>query len=219
MGDFSAISNGLLRLRLAKSRVKVFGSEGHMFACNATLSESVVREFEAQYRIVLPVDYRSFLLEVGNGGAGPAYGLFPLGMEDGGTGDGPRPWYENDGFVGNLAAPFPHRRPWNDLAGKPEYKEELEDDSSWEDEYQRKKGLWEQVYWATANVNGAIPICHLGCAMRQWLVITGPEAGNVWDDNRADYGGLKPTQCGTRKRTTFLQWYKTWLEDALRQLE
>jgi hypothetical protein len=64
---------------------------------------------------------------------------------------------------------------------------------------------------------GAIPICHLGCALRQWLVITGPEAGNVWCDDRADRGGLYPLQQGRLKRVSFLKWYRSWLNGALRK--
>jgi hypothetical protein len=30
-------------------------------------------------------------------------------------------WSENDGFVGILSKPFPHRGPWNDLSGEPVY--------------------------------------------------------------------------------------------------
>ena len=31
-----------------------------------------------------------------------------------------RPWQENDGFVGQLAEPFPHTSAWNDLTGNPD---------------------------------------------------------------------------------------------------
>jgi hypothetical protein len=130
-----------------------------------------------------------------------------------------RPWTENDWFVGVLSEPFPHTGPWNDLSEKPLYDESRENDPEWEDEYQRQMSSWrERVYWNTANVNGAVPICHRGCALRQWLVVTGPEAGNVWDDHRVDLRGLKPVQQAGRERVAFLQWYCSWLDEALRQL-
>ena len=40
----------------------------------------------------------------------------------------------------------------------------------------------EAHYWDPAIMNGAIPICHKGCALRQWLVIHGEQRGFVWDD-------------------------------------
>jgi hypothetical protein len=215
--DFATIRDGLRRLRESTSPLKVFGSQAHGFRTHPPLSEKAVREFEAQHRVTLPPEYRGFLIQVGNGGAGPAYGLFQLGEMDDGFGH--KPWAEDGGFLGVLSQPFPHTGPWNDLSEEPVYDESREDDPVWEDEYQRQLDAWEdRVYWNPANVNGAVPICHLGCAQRQWLVVTGPEAGNVWDDRRADYGGLKPVQQPGRERVTFLQWYRSWLEEALRQL-
>jgi hypothetical protein len=39
--------------------------------------ETVV-QFEKHHNITLPDDYRRFILQAGNGGAGPHYGLLPL---------------------------------------------------------------------------------------------------------------------------------------------
>jgi hypothetical protein len=215
--DFAAIRDGLRRLREATVPLKVFGSEAHGFRTHPPLSEQAVREFEVQHRVTLPLEYRRFLLHVGNGGAGPAYGLFKLGEMDDGFGH--NRWTENGGFVGVLSQPFPHTGPWNDLSEEPVYDESREHDPAWENEYQRQMNAWgDRVYWNTANVNGAVPICHRGCALRQWLVVTGPEAGNVWDDHRTDHGGLKPVQQPGRERVTFLPWYRAWLDEALRQL-
>jgi hypothetical protein len=194
----------------------VFGAQAHGFRTHEPVPEADVRAFEALHRVRLPEDYRGFLLHVGNGGAGPAWGLFRLGEMDGTVRH--KRWRENNGFVGVLAEPFPHASPWNDCEGEPEYDESREGDPAWEDEFERRMLAWEERYWDPRNVNGAIPICHLGCAQRQWLVVSGPEAGNVWDDRRADRGGLMPLQQNGRERVTFLQWYADWLEDALRAL-
>ena len=55
---------------------------------------------------------------------------------------------------------------------------------------------WDRVeeaqYWNPAIMDGAIPICHKGCALRQWLVIHGDQRGFVWDDNRVDNTGIAP---------------------------
>jgi hypothetical protein len=55
-----------------------FGSEKHQFQLNPPLPEQAVAEFERRAGVRLPEDYRCFLLEAGNGGAGPYYGLLPL---------------------------------------------------------------------------------------------------------------------------------------------
>lgn len=43
------------------------------------MSEPDLSAFESCHRVRLPTDYRYFLARVGNGGAGPFYGLEPLG--------------------------------------------------------------------------------------------------------------------------------------------
>ena len=64
-------------------------------------------------------------------------------------------------------------------------------------------------------MNGAMPICHKGRALRVWLVITGPESGQLWEDGRADYTGLFPLLLKDGSRATFSSWYGEWLVDAL----
>jgi hypothetical protein len=65
----------LRRLRAADTRLRVFGSEEHRYRLGPTLSESELAAFESANRICLPDDYRRFLAVVGNGGAGPFFGL------------------------------------------------------------------------------------------------------------------------------------------------
>lgn len=200
----------LLRQRGALDAV--FGATKHRFVMNPCLSDREVTDFEITHGISLPPDYRSFLTSVGNGGAGPAYGVLKLGHMDDGHDEAP--W--NDIFVGTLATPFPHTSEWNDPSGMPVFDEAWEDDPEREEQYDREYATWENRYWTTANVNGALPICHLGCALRQWLVVTGPERGTVWNDNRTDHAGLEPLQTSDRLRVTFREWYQSWLDEALK---
>ena len=57
---------------------KVFGAERHKYRLNPTVSPEEVARFEAKYHVKLPEEYVFFLTQVGNGGAGPYYGLYPL---------------------------------------------------------------------------------------------------------------------------------------------
>jgi hypothetical protein len=209
---YDQIREALRSLRESPRPIEVFGSEAHGFRTHPPLSEELIRRFEEDHRIVLPAEYRGFLSEVGSGGAGPGYGLFLFGEMDENNGHGP--WHEGDGFVGILSEPFPHTGPWNDLSGEPEQDEDRDEDEEWEERY----ATWEEGYWNPANVNGAIPICHLGCAYRLWLVVTGPEAGHIWCDDRTDNRGLHPLEQGGSPRVTFLKWYRSWLDGALEQL-
>src|SRR5258708_4092696 len=112
--DFAAIRDGLRRLSESAAPPDVFGSNAHRFRTPPPLPEGAVREFEARHRVTLPREYRGFLLHVGNGGAGPYYGLFKLGEMDDGFGHAA--WKENDGFVGVPSEPFPHAGAWNDFS-------------------------------------------------------------------------------------------------------
>jgi hypothetical protein len=206
--DFGVIQAALRELRGAPEKVEgVFGSQDHQFYTHPVLSPTAIRDFEQKHRIELPMEYRGFLLRVGNGGAGPGYGVFRLEEMDDGFGH--RAWSENDGCIGVLSMPFPHTTSWNDLPEGAAY-EYPADDRGWQEENDR--------YFDAVNVNGAIPICHLGCALRQWLVVTGPEAGNIWNDDRAQYGGLSPLQQEGLVRVNFAQSHCSWLQDALRRL-
>jgi len=205
------IHHALQELRSAPASRAIFGAIGHKFVLYPVLSETEVLAFERKHRISLPADYRGFLTHVGNGGAGPYYGIFPLGQMDGN--DKVKPWQENAGFVGVLSEPFLLSSDWNDLAGMPP-DDLLEGD---EEEYERQFDEFEKRYWRASLMNGAIPICHEGCALRDWLVVTGEQAGRVWHDARADYKGLSPLMAPDGTPATFLLWYNDWLDRALRE--
>ncbi|MCE5229910.1 SMI1/KNR4 family protein [bacterium] len=190
-------------LILSASSVSVFGSDYHDFVLHPPVLENELVEFERKHKIRLPDEYRGFLLRCGRGGAGPFYGLFDFQCTDDGA------WNEGDGFVGILANPFPYTESWNDLTGEPA--DDLLDKD--EDEYERQLNVFESRYWAP--LDGAIPICHLGCNLRQWLVISGPEAGHVWADNRVDLKGLSPLPGKNSERITFYHWYRDWLDEVL----
>jgi hypothetical protein len=123
------------------------------------------------------------------------------------------PWRENDGFVGTLSLPFPHTNPWNDTSGPPTRTDQSEA------EYTRLREAFDRRYYDSSLVNGAFPVCHLGCALRLWLVVTGPEAGNLWEDNRADFNGLAPLQQSGHARVSFGLWYMSWLDECLSRLD
>ncbi|WNM41851.1 SMI1/KNR4 family protein [Micromonospora halotolerans] len=70
--DWSDVREQLDRLAAAPGVDAVFGSESHGWKLEPPLSADDLAEAEAQWRVRLPNEYRSFLLEVGRGGVGPA---------------------------------------------------------------------------------------------------------------------------------------------------
>jgi SMI1/KNR4 family protein SUKH-1 len=207
---YDFIREAIAALRRQDRELTYFGASRHRYRFNAPLAEREVAAFEQRYAIRLPEDYRGFLTNVGNGGAGPSSGLFKLGEMDGLRAD--EPWHEG-AFIGTLRQPWPHRSAWN----LP--KEDLDVPADLAPEaLDAAMDLCERKYWSEAVVAGAFPICHHGCALRDWLVVTGPEAGHVWHDSRADSRGLRPCEGADGRRQTFMDWYLDWLNGALLEL-
>jgi SMI1 / KNR4 family (SUKH-1) len=213
--DKSTVIQRLADLDRRDPRRKVFGANGHGYKLRPTVPLSVIEAFEERHGISLPADYRSFITEIGDGGAGPSYGLLPFGKDD-----DDRNW-ETGGLVGDLSKPFTHTGAWNLPESFWDGEPETTPDTPLEDE----DTLWEAWdreldahYWNPAIMNGAIPICHRGCALRQWLVINGDQKGIVWNDDRADNAGIAPVLGKSGNPLTFTEWYMGWLNGSLQKV-
>ncbi|WP_251317233.1 SMI1/KNR4 family protein [Flintibacter muris] len=57
-----------------------FACWGHAHLLNPVLPPEELAAWEELTQVTLPEDYRAYLTQLGNGGAGPAYGLFPLSL-------------------------------------------------------------------------------------------------------------------------------------------
>jgi hypothetical protein len=186
--------------------------ESGVFELNPVILEDKVRAFEQDRSIRLPSEYRDFLVQIGNGGAGPHYGVFPLGTVD--DNFAIRNWTPNDDLVGDPSKPFRFEEAWNDISDMPP--DDLHEN---EEEYWRRMEFFERTYWGAEFINGAIPICHQGCALRIWLVVTGPQAGMLWDDRRSEYQGIRPLELTDGSRATFGAWYDEWLQRCLAETD
>lgn len=56
----------------------IFGADHHNYKLNPPASPEQVRRFEEKHNLLLPEEYKFFLTQIGNGGAGPYYGLYSL---------------------------------------------------------------------------------------------------------------------------------------------
>jgi hypothetical protein len=213
--DPAQVIAALQQLKGRTESEPVFGANAHEFVLDPPVPVAEIEAFEQEHQIRLPEDYRHFITTIGNGGAGPAYGVFRFGEQD----DGHDFCTWSEGYLlGDVSQPFPHSDTWNlppafwdEEPDPPEGTSQEEEDKLWE--------AWDQKiesqYWSPSIMNGAIPICHLGCALRQWLVVNGECKGQVWSDDRADHGGVYPALDANGKRHTFESWYLAWLGEAL----
>jgi hypothetical protein len=191
------IKTKLAELKKADTKHEVFGSSRHRYKLNPAPTENELKGFESQYGIRLPEGYRNFLLYMGNGGAGPYYGLEELesGLYDDLD-------HKNDKDLLNPSEEFPHREAWSlDLP-------ENDDDGAYRER--------EEVYFEKRWMNGALRICNYGCGIYINLVVKGPEHGNIWIDDRCNDGGIYPDRYpGNKEKVDFLQWYELWLDKSL----
>lgn len=129
----------------------LFGSKKHRFKFNETLSEEELENFEHKQGISLPVDYRCFLKNIGNGGAGPSYGLLTL----------------NDAIDGReLNKPFPLTNSNYTMCNE-----------KW-DEFLIQIGIVNDDDYD--DLPGVMTICHHGCASFSTLVVNGEQYGLMW---------------------------------------
>jgi hypothetical protein len=196
---------------------RVFGATGHGWALEAPLTGGELADLEARSGTRLPEEYRTFLTEVGAGGAGPAYGVFPVRLLDG------RWEWEGDGADiadwSLLDRPFPGgpdpARTKALMSERPD-EDEFATEDAFEEAYDAWDERWAALMFDPAGTAGALAICHLGCAQREWLVVTGPHRGTIWSDFRADDGGLEPLRDPDGRPVTFARWYLDWLAAAER---
>ncbi|MDA0638219.1 SMI1/KNR4 family protein [Nonomuraea sp. MCN248] len=126
--DWSDIRERLSRLAATPAAGAVFGSASHGWTLELPLGADDLTAVEAQLRVELPGEYRSFLLQAGRGGAGPAYGLFPVHHVDG------RWRWEGDGAdltdLDTFDQPFSHVEAFNLVDGLPAPPDEEDFDSA-----------------------------------------------------------------------------------------
>jgi SMI1/KNR4 family protein SUKH-1 len=200
--DWSDVQPRIEILEGFAGSAKVFGATSHGWQLEPPLTTQEVVDLESQIGARLPAEYRSFLLQVSRGGAGPAYGLFPVRRVDG------RWKWEGDGASlndsGALGQPFGHIRAFNPADDLPPQPEIGHDEEAWWE-------LHDKLLYDPAHSAGLLYLCHLGCALREALVVSGPSRGQMWADDTADEAGFHPLRNPDGSRMTFADWYRTWL--------
>ena len=187
------------QLSRARERVDRFGFELRQDdVLSEPLSVEVVDHFETQCRVRLPLDYRSFLLQVGDGGIGPGVAMRRLGapFDDGRLDDWQPGDVFPDGSYSSLDKPFPHSS--RVAGGYPaEFFQALDDP--------------DNVDLSLGFEPGALYLFDFGCAVWTSLIVTGPSAGQVWTDSRTDNRGLYPQLDDGGVPVDFARFYTDWL--------
>ncbi|NBE50462.1 SMI1/KNR4 family protein [Streptomyces boluensis] len=210
-GIWSGVRERVLALREAPYWHEVFGavhgSHGHRFELRPVLTEDEVARAERRIGATLPHEYRTFLLDVGGGGAGPDYGLYPLTPDDPLARRAALPF--RAGHTDELAA---HEA----LEPRPaDYGDSAEEQTRLHREYAAWDRRWEEL--SDTLTDGTLCVGEQGCGYYTLLAVTGDERGTMWDDVRAVGEGVLPAARTREDRTTYAQWYLNWLRYAERR--
>ncbi|ACU58884.1 SMI1/KNR4 family protein [Chitinophaga pinensis] len=193
------IKDKLSQARNVDKYLTVLGAKNHKYQVNEPVAAEDILKLEEQYGVSFPDCYRSFLLQVGNGGtgyedsaAGPYYGIYPLGRNIKELiGDKAEEYLKNDCVIyPDMSAEY-----WQSLNAKIDDDEELSD----EELYRELGKIW----------GGVIPIGSQGCAYIHGLIINGAYKGRVVN---ISMDGPKPQ---FTFEVNFLDWYERWLDEVI----
>ena len=182
---------------------------------------------EQKYDIRLSEQFRRFITEVGNGGAGPWYGSQRFGYLPHASQVPSAVWIEESGTVetewnfrrtepieflpdGTPTDGFETRffGAMRALAGGDAILAEpfpFTDPVVTEDDMEPRL-RFERDRWP---VPGAWQLAHYGCGVEEVLALTGPRAGEVWSFDFGNGTGAR------RIAGSFAEWYDDWLEHSL----
>jgi hypothetical protein len=183
------------KLRQAREQgLRSFGSDGRELLSRPPLTPGDLAAVETRLGVELPEEYRAFVTRVGDGGAGPGYGLFSLAaaLREAGL----------DADPGLLRASFPHVESYN-----PDKDPEVI--AFWDRMDAVGGNDEEETLHVLRERAGALPLCDEGCGYLHFLVVTGSARGTMWIDSRGSDQGFVPLNA------TFLEWYERWIDDVL----
>lgn len=178
--------------------LRVFGASSHKYQINKPVSITEIERFENKCNIKLPSCYKSFLSEIGNGGdsymksgAGPYYGIFPLGKNIDDLIENPEVHLSNQCII----HPELKDEEWKELNKNID----LNDDISNED-YEKERS---KIF------GGILPITSQGCTYINGLILNGSHRGRILN---LDFDFQKPSFTHEKN---FLDWYERWLDEVI----
>lgn len=171
----------------ADPEYKVFGASSHKYRLNPVISLGKVRQFEKEFHITLPEEYVFFLTTVGNGGAGPYYGLYSLEKLACYN-------YDKDHkypvFIDNTLTLEKWQNTINAM------------DDCTDEEFDQ---IESQI------LSGALKIGTQGCTYGNLLMCQGSETGKIVYDDEDWFFDNPPFLTGM----TFLDWYERFFEEII----
>lgn len=172
MTRLERLSKKLNRLRKLDAHFQIFGAEIHRYI-SEPMSLADIQFLEDRHGAPLPIDLRTWLLEIGCR-AGPYYGLIPTGPS---TLTG---WGVNDELKRSLHPNgYDEDGSWGDIEDLSKFSQ-----SHIELYLNRLKyvKLPVEAYVSARTGRGGLVLCHHGCAGWSRIVLSGPYTGRIVDE-------------------------------------
>lgn len=164
------------------------GGEVDDLAVGERLDAAALGELERRLGVTVPAAYRALATHVGTAGAGPDGGLLGAGLPLPSS-DEPAP---PDAVTARSDRPFLLTEAWHPLS----------------DDGAPRPPPFADAHPDAAVLDGVMPLTDLGDGSFAFLVLSGPRAGDVWEDRTAEGGPLSPVE-------PLLSWYERWLDELL----
>lgn len=188
------ISKKIQELKNKDKHFKVFGAKDHKYVLQNPISFEELEKIEKKYKIYLPDEYVAFITCLGNGGAGPDYGLYSLQKAIDET--------DKDTDISKTSLFTSNKR----------LKEFM-------DKNNKVSGADEQFCDFSKVFNGTMEINTEGCTFRNNIILNGCNAGKViaicWDTIEEE---IETFNC-KKELVNFLDWYEKWLDDSTKNLK
>ena len=175
----------------------VHGAEVHHYRLEPVLSQAEADVFEQEFGVHLPEEYIAFLMEIGNGGAGPGYGVFSLGKSV-------KRFRQQQKWAEERSWPVPQLdRPFPLTAAVAAALIACQRTG-------RVPRIANPHIAVQFRLDGIMDICHHGCEAYEGLVLSGEQRCCIWSSSGLRWGHGGPDSGG------FLVWYEEWLDGWLR---
>lgn len=183
-----------IRLKLplaaqADRECEVFGASSHRYKLNPPLHRADLQKFEQTHGIILPESYAAFMTGIGNGGAGPYYGILPLGTNQ------------------TMELDRLHQPSSIQSTSLMEGDIEAADNTVMADTDEMSDTEYDE--YIARMTQGLLNIGEQGCSYETMLVVTGELRGKVI------YMDLESHQTFITYEETFLDWYERWLDETI----
>ncbi|MFF2885944.1 SMI1/KNR4 family protein [Paenibacillus sp. NPDC057967] len=188
-----------IKTKLEKAKHKdaalaVFGASSHKYKVHEKLSAKELTDWEAKSGVTLPEPYKQFLTQVGNGGAGPYYGIYSL--------EKAASYTETHALAATcILHPGMTKEKWNQLIEPLTSDEDISDE-----EYDAAR---DRV------LGGMLCIGTQGCEYDMYLVLNGEYRGRIvyTSDFHPDHPFFFVYE------DSFLDWYERWLDEMILDYE